>query len=113
MVLVRQRLRVSEFGGVTLGKIISHSRWTKSFENFFKSFTQLTSRLGLIRGLISLIRKLDRVSILLGPNPDLHCGYHPRANFLGLNGYHAALFPIATHEALRRASQDCLQRLSL
>ena len=68
------------------------SRWTKSFKNFFKSLTQLMSRLGVIRGLTSLIRKLDRVRILPGPNSDLHCGYHARANFLGLNGYHAASF---------------------
>ena len=66
--------------------MISHSRWTKSFENFFKSFTQLTSRLGLIRGHTSMIRKLDSVRILPGPNPDLHCDYHPHANFLGLDG---------------------------
>ena len=50
----------------------------------FKSFTQLTLRLGLIRGLTSLIRKLDRMSILPGLNPDLHCSYHARANLLGI-----------------------------
>jgi hypothetical protein len=75
-------------------KIIPLSRWTKSFKNFFKSFTQLALRLGLIRGLTSLIRKLDRIGILPGPNPDLHCGYDARADFLGLNGYHAASFSL-------------------
>ena len=66
------------------------SQWTKSFENFFKSFAQLTLRLGLIRGLTSLIRKLDRVGKSPRADPDLHCGYHACADFLGLDSYHAA-----------------------
>ena len=70
----------------------------QSFKNFFKISTQLASRLGLIRGLTSLIRKLDRIRVLPGPNPNLHCGYHARAHFLGLNDYHAASFFQATHE---------------
>ena len=89
--------RTIDFGGRApyaelYGKYSVFSRWTKSFENLFKSFTQLTLRLGLIRGLTSLIRKLDRMSISPGLNPDLHWSYHARANLLGINGYHAASF---------------------
>jgi hypothetical protein len=61
------------------------SRWTESLKYFFKSLTQLTLRLGLIRRLTSLIRKLDRVGKLPRANPDLHCGYHACADLLGLN----------------------------
>jgi hypothetical protein len=38
-----------------------HSRWTESFEDFFKCSTQLALRLDFIRGLTPLIRKLDRI----------------------------------------------------
>jgi hypothetical protein len=40
----------------------------------------------------SLIRKLDRVGKSPHANPDLHCGNHACADFLGLNSYHAAYF---------------------
>src|SRR5580693_1667942 len=46
--------------------------------------------LGLIRRLTSLIRKLDRVGKSPRADPDLHCGYHACADFLGLDSYHAA-----------------------
>jgi hypothetical protein len=74
---------------VYVGRVetIRRSRWTKRFKNFFKSSTQFALRLGLT----SLIRKLDRIGILPGPNPDLHRGYHARADLLGLNGYQCCL----------------------
>lgn len=75
------------FGKWQLLCVSALSRWTKSFKNLFESFTQLTLRLGLIRGLASLIRKLDRVGKLPRPNPDLHRGYHARADFRGRNSY--------------------------
>ena len=53
-----------------------HSRWTERFEDFFKCSTQLALRLDLIRGLTPLIRKLHRIGVSPGANPDLHCGYH-------------------------------------
>jgi hypothetical protein len=56
-----------------------HSRWTKSFEDFFKCSTQLALRLELICGFTPLIRKLDRIGVSPGANPDVHCGYHARA----------------------------------
>jgi hypothetical protein len=56
-----------------------HWRWTKSFEDFFKCSTQLALRLNLIRGFTPLIRKLDRIGVSPGANPDLHRGYHARA----------------------------------
>ena len=56
-----------------------HSRWTENFEDFFKCSTQLALRLDLIRGFTPLIRKLDRIGVSPGANPDLHRGYHARA----------------------------------
>jgi hypothetical protein len=56
-----------------------HLRWTKSFEDFLKCSTQLALRLDLIRGFTPLIRKLDRIGVSPGANPDLHRGYHARA----------------------------------
>src|SRR5262245_6897511 len=77
----------------TAGRLL---QWTKSFENCFKCFAQLTLRLGFIRRLISLIRKLDRVGKLPRPNSDLHRGYHTCADFLGLNSYHVPTFLAST-----------------
>lgn len=47
--------------------------------------------------------QLDRIGVLPGPNPDLHCGYHAHTYFLGLNGYHAASFLMTTQKALQLA----------
>jgi hypothetical protein len=59
--------------------IILDLRWTKSFEDFFKCSTQLALCLDLIRGFTPLIRKLDRVGVSPGADPDLNRGYHARA----------------------------------
>ena len=59
-------------------------------DDFLKCFAQFTLGLGLIRGVISLIGKLDRVSKSPRANPDVQGSYDAGADDFGLNGYPAA-----------------------
>jgi hypothetical protein len=47
-------------------------------------------RLGLISGVIPLISELNCVGKSPGANFDVHGGYHPAADYFGVNIYHAA-----------------------
>ena len=53
--------------GAVERKIIRPFTMDQELQNFFKSFTQLALRLGLIRGLTSLIPKFNRVDIFARP----------------------------------------------
>jgi hypothetical protein len=59
-------------------------------DDFLKCFAQFTLGLGLIRGVISLIGKLDRVSKSPRANPDVQGSYDAAADYFGLNSYPAA-----------------------